>query len=135
MRREMHLFVHEPTLSKRGEERHEDVTVDGSFRIGRSEGGKDSHAFADLRRRDEKRQSASVLLNSEGRGRRTLAGVLGMLRTTVQLAGTHSRIIEIVVPARMEMRSLPSSAADIPGPRRRRAASWGLQLFRSIRHS
>lgn len=64
----------------------------------------------------------------EGVERRTLLGVLGILRTTVQLAGTHSLIIEMVVPARMEMSSLPSRASDMPGARRRRAASWGLQL-------
>lgn len=54
---------------------------------------------------------------------RTLLGVLGMLRTTVQVDGTHSRIIEIVVPAKIEMRSFPSSASDMPGARRRCAAS------------
>ena len=57
-----------------------------------------------------------------------MLGVLGMLRTTVHDSGTQSRIIEMVVPARIEMRSLPSSASDMPGWRRRCAASWGLQL-------
>jgi len=59
-----------------------------------------------------------------------LLGVLGMLRTTVHDSGTQSRIIEMVVPARIEMRSLPSRASDMPGWRRRWAASWGLQLQR-----
>ena len=52
-----------------------------------------------------------------------MVGVLGMLRTTVQLAGTQARIIEMVVPARMEMSSLPSSAALMPGAMRRASAS------------
>lgn len=38
-----------------------------------------------------------------------------MLRTTVRDSGTHSRIMEMVVPAKIEINSLPSSASDMPG--------------------
>lgn len=58
----------------------------------------------------------------------TLLGVLGMLRTTVQLLGTQSRIMAMVVPARIEMSSLPSRASVMPGASRTCAAICGLQL-------
>lgn len=46
-----------------------------------------------------------------------------MERTTVQLAGTHSVIIEMVVPARMEIKSFPSRALLIPGAFKRASAN------------
>ena len=73
--------------------------------------------------RDTQDMSYRLTASASRKERFTLVGVLGMLRTTVQEAGTHPRIIEIVVPARMEMRSLPSSAFDMPGAKSSDSAS------------
>lgn len=60
--------------------------------------------------------------------RLTLVGVLGIDRTTVQVVGTHSFIIAIVVPAKIEINNFPSNASDIPGACNKAAAICGLQL-------
>lgn len=48
-----------------------------------------------------------------------MVGVFGMDRTTVQDLGTHSLIILIVVPAKIEINNFPSNASAIPSASKR----------------
>lgn len=67
----------------------------------------------------------SIALQDQKRLRwgQTLVGVFGIDRTTVHDLGTHSVIMEIVVPAKMEINNLFSSASDIPGAFNKPSAS------------
>lgn len=58
----------------------------------------------------------------------TLHGVLGMARTTLVEGKTQPVSWRMVTPARMLIRSFPSSASTIPSSLKILCASWGLQL-------
>lgn len=62
----------------------------------------------------------------------TLHGVLGIARTTRVVGATQPVSWRIVMPARMLIMSLPSSASFIPSSTRIVCASCGLQLHRAV---
>jgi hypothetical protein len=57
-----------------------------------------------------------------------LEGVFGMARTTIVDAGTHDLSWDMVTPAQMEMRSLPSSASAMPSSARINFTILGFEL-------
>ena len=58
----------------------------------------------------------------------TFEGVFGMARTTIVDDGTHDFNCDMVTPAQIDIRSLPSSASDIPSSARINLTILGFEL-------
>jgi hypothetical protein len=58
----------------------------------------------------------------------TFEGVFGMALTTIVDVGTHDFNCDMVTPAQIEIKSLPSSASDIPSSARIILTMLGLEL-------
>jgi len=63
-------------------------------------------------------------------GRLTFEGVLGIARTTIVDEGTQDFNCDMVTPAQIDIKSLPSNASDMPSSARITLTIFGFELIR-----